>query len=298
MGWNAYPTDPESKVIQTDLLIGGVKVFAFGLENVSLPKPGDTKKVAALFVLHGVQNNHLLTDSIAHLIVDGRLKQNADADYPLVAFAIDLPNHGERAVDLRYNGFAHPYYNIAVGSSIDAAAYDVKNILEFLPAYYPQFEFEPYSLGTSLGGLISFRLASLIPLKGIINIVGAPDLPGVLYNLVVQTAKEDVTPGTYKKKYEELELSEDLQKKYPKVLHDNLSLASKKYFEVANTIPLLDIYGELDFLVNSALSSEVIEKAGVPGYDVEVYSEPVDHTTTITMIEKVKEWLYKRLDAA
>ncbi|CDK24815.1 unnamed protein product [Kuraishia capsulata CBS 1993] len=300
MGWYPYPVDADSKLIKSQLLIAGVKVHAYGLDNVTPPKAGETKKVAALFVLHGRTNTHLFSGSIAHIIVDGRLKLDSNPELPLVAFTIDLPNHGERAVDLCRNetGPVNPFEVIDLASMCNAAAYDVKNILEYLPAYCPQFDFVPYVLGTSMGGHIAFKLASLVPLSGIIDVVGAPDLASLYYHRVINTPFSECAPGIYKKAYEELDLSEESKKRYPKALHESLSLSTKKYYSIAHGIPTFLVYGEKDNIVSPVYVSELEQLKGFPGTDIEVYSEPVGHTTTMSMIEAIKTWLYKRLDQA
>lgn len=89
--------DSTPRSSKTELVIGGVKIYIYGLEEL---KRGDGVEIGVLYLAHMRTRTYLVTEAIAHEVLhqyrsDGRKKK-----FELIAVTMDMRNHGEREVSV------------------------------------------------------------------------------------------------------------------------------------------------------------------------------------------------------
>jgi hypothetical protein len=82
---------------KTELVIGGVKIYIYGLEELKRP----SGEIAVMYLAHMRTRTYRVTEVKAHEILhryrtDGRKKK-----YEMIAVTMDMRNHGEREVSHR-----------------------------------------------------------------------------------------------------------------------------------------------------------------------------------------------------
>jgi hypothetical protein len=80
---------------KTELVIGGVKIYIYGLDE--LKRTSDVE-VAVLYLAHMRTRTYLITEAIAHEVLhryrtDGRKKR-----IEMIAVTMNMRNHGDREV--------------------------------------------------------------------------------------------------------------------------------------------------------------------------------------------------------
>ncbi|EXJ70406.1 uncharacterized protein A1O5_06474 [Cladophialophora psammophila CBS 110553] len=148
-------------------------------------------------------------------------------------------------------------------SMISGSAQDFKLILDYLPAYLPQFtRFHNIMAGVSLGGHTAWRMAPLASpgqIEGFAMVVGCPSLtPLLLSRLGIDTAA-DLTTATY----DDLEkvMTAEQKRRWPRVLAELVQEGDRA---VADTfpadLPVLLCSGALDPLVPARYTAAWVER--------------------------------------
>lgn len=181
-------------------------------------------------------------------------------------------------------------------SSIDGSALDFKLIMDFLPAYLPQFSrFRNIMAGISLGGHTAWRLPSFVPtLEAIIIVVGCPNLTSLMLSRLDVSStgvSPDGTPdGLRQVPYEDLEkvMTEVQKRRWPRALHDVVRESDRKVAEAWKELPLLLMGGELDPLVPMGPTELWFDKH--KNGDIFIQSN-TGHSCTKEMVHMMARWL-------
>lgn len=86
-------TTPQSS--KTELFIGGLRVYVYGLEEAQKQGYSD---VAVLYLAHGRTRDYGDMEMVAHEILDRYGNAEGRKSAGLIAVALDMRNHGERKV--------------------------------------------------------------------------------------------------------------------------------------------------------------------------------------------------------
>ncbi|KAJ5108665.1 hypothetical protein N7456_005340 [Penicillium angulare] len=182
-------TTPRSS--KTELAIGGLKLYVYGLDEInSSPPEGFSGEVAVLYMAHNRTRTYRVMEDMAHELLH-RYRTDTRKGEPigLIAVTMNMRNHGDREVDPNANRTwkdGNENHAMDIVSMISGSAQDFKLVLDYLPAYLPQFNrFYNIMYGVSLGGHTAWRIASLISpgqFYGYAMIVGCPSLSTLLLN--------------------------------------------------------------------------------------------------------------------
>ena len=203
-------------------------------------------------------------------------------------------------------------------SIISGSTQDFKLILDYLPAYLPQFTgFHNIMAGISLGAHTAYRMASLAPhqLKGFAIIVGCPNLTSLLLS---RLGIDPSTLGTTATEldtisYDRLEEVMDEQQKlrWPRALAELVQEGDRKvYQEFPAELPLLICSGKQDPLVPSFYTASWLEKrrqrrrrmtgfrSGQEEENVNFFvQENTGHSCTKEMVAMMAVWLGEIFEA-
>lgn len=92
------PTTPKSS--KTELAIGGLKIYVYGLEEALGSQHSDgNDEVAVLHLAHNRTRTYLVTEGIAHeVLYRYREDKSKSRSVPLIAVTMNMRNHGDREV--------------------------------------------------------------------------------------------------------------------------------------------------------------------------------------------------------
>jgi len=82
------------------LLVGGIKVYVFGLDQL---KNGAKPVISCVFVLHGRLGNSSDMHELARSICEPIATESSPANEILISVCFDQRNHGSRLQDLQRN---------------------------------------------------------------------------------------------------------------------------------------------------------------------------------------------------
>ncbi|KAK1238113.1 hypothetical protein MKX08_002692 [Trichoderma sp. CBMAI-0020] len=299
-------TTPRSS--KTAIAIGGVTIYVYGLEEL---KQKSGVGVGVLYLAHNRTRTYLVTEGIAHEILhryrnDGRRKK-----VEMIAVTMNMRNHGDRQVsrdaNLTWSG-GNDNHAMDLMSMISGATQDFKLVLDFLPAYFPQFtRFHNIMLGVSLGAHTAWRMA--LAAQGQIEafgmVVGCPNLTSLLLErLGIDAAVFGVKGEELETvEYNQLEkvMSEQQRRRWPRALAELIRKDDERILqEFPTDVPVFMCNGEYDKLVPSRYTSAWLErrKAMLSG---DVFSkeskarlfvqENTGHSCTKEMVAMLADWL-------
>jgi len=191
-------------------------------------------------------------------------------------------------------------------SVISGSAQDFKLILDYLPAYFPQFtRFRNILYGISLGGHTAYRLASLCPsqIEGFAIVVGCPTIGTLLLSrLGIDTASLGVTvSGLGDMSYETLEkvMTKEQKRRWPRALAELIQEGDKKvYEEFPMDIPMFICGGKQDPLVPTFHTAEWLERRRenilAPEDEDKVrffVQDNTGHSCTTEMVAMIASWI-------
>jgi pimeloyl-ACP methyl ester carboxylesterase len=190
-------------------------------------------------------------------------------------------------------------------SLISGSAQDFKLILDYLPAYLPQFtRFHNIMTGISLGGHTAYRLASLAPgqFEGFAIVVGCPTLASLLLSrLGVDPAAFGTTAAELGSvSYDRLEkvMNDEQRRRWPQALAELISEGDRKVFEdFPADVPVLLCSGKQDPLVPAYYTASWLEKKRrklAPGEEDNTkffVQDNTGHSCTKEMVAMIASWI-------
>lgn len=314
-----------SSISKDTLLIAGIEVYVYGLSQISQLSQQDS--LAVLFLAHPRMSSYKHTEDVAHVWLDHYYQKKASSDNlpHLIAVTFDLRNHGAHMLENRYNmdwANGNKAHAPDMATMIDGSVDDMVTVIEYLPAYIPQFfenirpgNYINIMSGISLGGHISWRVAATIPDKiyAMAPIIGCPNMSLLFLD---RTGKQlsgntwDVASLQFKQKdndkytpipYDELvsmfDFTEEQKLKYPKVVYDILSKQDQMVVDLPHHIKIFLQCGGADPLVPAIFTEQWCNhRQKLPTESVELYIQPnTGHEFTSEMKSRGADWLVKIL---
>ena len=196
-------------------------------------------------------------------------------------------------------------------SVISGSAQDFKLVLDYLPAYLPQFTcFHNVLMGISLGGHTAYRLASLASgqFEGYAIVVGCPTIGSLLLSRlgIDPAAFDTMDEGLGSVRYDGLEsiMNEQQKRRWPRAIADQINDGDRKVFEEFPTdVPVLLCNGKQDLLVPAFYTASWLEKRRVgmsPGVHNNVdffVQDNTGHSCTKEMVAMIATWLGKMYES-
>ncbi|KAJ5708968.1 hypothetical protein N7493_010302 [Penicillium malachiteum] len=294
---------------KTELAIGGLKIYIYGLNEVIAGLSGSgglSGEVAVLYMAHNRTRTYRVMEDMAHEILYRYRSDKRNArgkPIGLIAVTMNMRNHGDREVDPQANRTwkdGNENHAMDLVSMISGSAQDFKLVLDYLPAYLPQFSrFYNIMAGVSLGGHTAWRIASLITpgqFHAYAMVVGCPDLSALLLDRL------GVDPAPTKKAvldYEELEMSPTQRGRWPRPLAEMVHCDDRKVAnEFPENVPLLLCNGVHDKLVPAKYTAAWVharrKKQGLTRskQDIRFFvQENTGHSCTKEMVAMMAVWL-------
>ncbi|KAK4059864.1 hypothetical protein Trihar35433_10408 [Trichoderma harzianum] len=293
---------------KTSLAIGGVTIYVYGLDELQQKSGVD---VAVLYLAHNRTRTYLVTEGIAHEILhryrsDGRRKK-----VEMIAITMNMRNHGDRQVspeaNLTWSG-GNENHAVDLLSMISGATQDFKLVLDFLPAYFPQFNrMHNIMMGVSLGAHTAWRMASVAPgqFDAYAMVVGCPNLTSLLLERLGIDAPALGVKGEELEtvSYEQLEklMDESQRRRWPRALAEFVREGDRKiYEEFPSDVPLFLCNGEYDKLVPARYTTSWLERrsamrnGSMTSKDIEprlFIQENTGHSCTKEMVAMLADWL-------
>ena len=185
-------------------------------------------------------------------------------------------------------------------STISGAAQDFKLLLDYLPAYLPQFSrFHNIMMGVSLGGHTAWKMPALAhgQIEALAIVVGCPSLTSLLVERLGIDA--GVKPDDLRTMpYDDLQavMTEQQIRRWPRALADLAREADRKTEDEFPDVPMMLCNGKYDTLVPARHTASWLErrkmrgKEGVSGTEFFV-QENTGHSCTKEMVAKIADWL-------
>lgn len=202
----------------------------------------------------------------------------------------------------------HCLYSVDLLSMISGATQDFKLVLDFLPAYFPQFNrMHNIMLGVSLGAHTAWRMASAAPgqFDAFAMVVGCPNLTSLLLERLGIDASALGVKGEELEtvSYEQLEklMDESQRRRWPRALAEFIREGDRKiYEEFPSDVPLFLCNGEYDKLVPARYTTSWLERRSalrngtVTSKDIKprlFIQENTGHSCTKEMVAMLADWL-------
>lgn len=310
--------DP-SLLSREEVNIGGISTYIYNADALNLYVeqfqlgPDVTEiGVNVLYLIHHRGGDYTYTEAVGQKIITQVAKQSK---VPLIGVTFDIRNHGLRLVNAKNNSSwrsGNETHAFDMISCIDGTVLDLRLVMDFLPAYLNldarlndacrrndvQLKFNNILSGYSVGAHAVLRFALKYPSSvAILNPnIGCVDLTSLLVNRLKGTA--DFDKRWFYKTYEELGLSADEQKRYPKALHKIIAEQDIGIFEnfPSNRIKLFATFFTEDPVVPPRISRLWTELYMNANTDSEVFYETGrEHDITPAMIDNFTAWLVKQL---
>ncbi|KAL7943658.1 Alpha/Beta hydrolase protein [Trichoderma barbatum] len=299
-------TTPRSS--KTSLAIGGVTIYIYGLDELKQKLGVD---VAVLYLAHNRTRTYLVTEGIAHEILHRYRSDSRKKKLEMIAITMNMRNHGDREVsreaNLTWSG-GNENHAVDLISMISGATQDFKLVLDFLPAYFPQFNrLHNIMLGVSLGAHTAWRMASAAPgqFEAFGMVVGCPNLTSLLLERLGIDAGALGVKGEELEavSYEQLEkvMNESQRRRWPRALAEFVREGDKKiYQEFPSHVPLLMCNGEYDKLVPSRYTTSWLERRNTmlngsmasENKNATLFiQENTGHSCTKEMVTMLADWL-------
>lgn len=87
--------DSTPRSSKTELVIGGVRVYIYGLDNLKEKSGVD---IACLYLAHNRTRTYLVTEGIAHEVLNRYRNDGRSKKMELIAVTFNERNHGDREV--------------------------------------------------------------------------------------------------------------------------------------------------------------------------------------------------------
>ncbi|KAL6864611.1 hypothetical protein J3F83DRAFT_742425 [Trichoderma novae-zelandiae] len=299
-------TTPRSS--KTSLVIGGVTIYIYGLDELEHKSGVD---LAVLYLAHNRTRTYLVTQGIAHEILhryrsDGRKKK-----VEMIAVTMNMRNHGDRQVsreaNLTWSG-GNENHAVDLMAMISGATQDFKLVVDFLPAYFPQFNhLHNIMLGVSLGAHTAWRMALAAPgqFEAYAMVVGCPNLTSLLLErLGIDAADIGVKAEELETvSYEALEkvMDEQQRRRWPRALAELVRDGDKRLFEeFPSELPVFMCNGEYDKLVPARYTTSWLKRRNAilkrhamteDGKDRLFIQQNTGHSCTKEMVAMLADWL-------
>lgn len=315
--------DSTPRSSKTSMVIGGVRIYVYGLDDLPAAPPGAvTPDVGVLFLAHNRTRTYRVTEDIAHELLhryrsDGRAKRMG-----LIAVTMDMRNHGEREISTDANrtwAGGNERHAVDLLALIDGGVYDFLLVMAYLPMYLPRFaRLHNVMAGVSLGAHTAWRLSTRVApgtVAGYAMVVGCPNLTSLLVGRL--GVKQDDDGGADDDDtrldlvpYDRLEkrLDDQQKRRWPRALAE---LVRQQDREIADAFPdetpLLLCNGAQDELVPARYTEAWAKARGVlPTDDVVRRAQDKDtkrpridllvqdntgHSCTKEMVARIAVWL-------
>lgn len=191
-------------------------------------------------------------------------------------------------------------------SIVSGNAQDVELLIDYLPAYLPEFKrFYNVMSGVSLGGHTSWRIATSSlatkgKLHGLAIIIGCPNLSALLLSRLGVNLDALNVPiaEVYTVPYDNLStvLTESQRQRWPRALSELIAGLDRETDErFPRDIPTYILNGKHDALVPNKYAEPWVEKRRAEGYsNIEYFvQEKTGHTCTKQMVDNVSQWLIR-----
>jgi len=298
------PSTPRSS--KTELVISGIKIYIYGLDEL---KRVSGVEIAVLYLAHMRTRTYLVTEAIAHEVLHRYRTDGRHKSVQLIAITMDMRNHGFREISPEANltwKDGNEDHALDLLSIISGSAQDFKLILDYLPAYLPQFtHFHNVLLGISLGGHTAYQIASLAKgqLEGYAIVVGCPNLTSLLLSrlgvdpTIFDTTLEELNSVTYDRL--EKTMNKVQRRRWPKALAEVVREGDRKvYEEFPDDVPVLICNGKYDALVPAFYTASWLEKRRARSHahrkdgNVQFFvQENTGHSCTKEMVAMIASWL-------
>lgn len=308
--------DSTPRSSKTSLVIGGVRIYIYGLDD--LPPTGSsgsstTTDVAVLYLAHNRTRTYRVTEGIAHELLHRYRSDVRPKTMGLIAVTMDMRNHGEREISPAANltwTAGNERHAMDLLSLIDGGVQDFRLVMDYLPVYLPQFaRLHSVMAGVSLGAHTAWRLAAQArpgQIAGYAMVVGCPNLTSLLVGRLTDDQVEDTSGDYY------TDLDERQKARWPRALADLVARQDRQiaYAFPADT-PILLCNGAEDELVPARYTaawaqargvvptSDVVRTPYVPGQsDAKnpplvdlLVQENTGHSCTKEMVARIAVWL-------
>uniref|UniRef100_A0A093VHW8 Acyl-protein thioesterase 1 n=1 Tax=Talaromyces marneffei PM1 TaxID=1077442 RepID=A0A093VHW8_TALMA len=276
---NFFPKPSTPRSSKTELQIGGLKTYIYGLDQAR--EQGHTD-LGVLYIAHGRTRSYRDSEPLAHKILHQVRSDATPKRAGLIVVAVDARNHGERKLndmtnmDWTEGNESHAFYN--------------------------------FMSGISLGGHTSWRVATSPvaqrgKLHGVAIIIGCPKLTSLLLSRLgvdLEAAAQKFSVPIdliYTISYDKLStiLTDQQRQRWPRALAE-LAASLDRVTEQSypRDIPTYILNGKLDPLVPDKFTAQwVKQRREVDKYDnIEYFvQENTGHTCTNQMVDNVSRWL-------
>ncbi|KAL3706944.1 hypothetical protein TMatcc_007957, partial [Talaromyces marneffei ATCC 18224] len=306
---NFFPKPSTPRSSKTELQIGGLKTYIYGLDQAR--EQGHTD-LGVLYIAHGRTRSYRDSEPLAHKILHQVRSDATPKRAGLIVVAVDARNHGERKLndmtnmDWTEGNESHAQDMLSV---ISGSAHDYELLIDYLPTYLPEFNrFYNFMSGISLGGHTSWRVATSPvaqrgKLHGVAIIIGCPKLTSLLLSRLgvdLEAAAQKFSVPIdliYTISYDKLStiLTDQQRQRWPRALAE-LAASLDRVTEQSypRDIPTYILNGKLDPLVPDKFTAQwVKQRREVDKYDnIEYFvQENTGHTCTNQMVDNVSRWL-------
>ncbi|ERS97555.1 uncharacterized protein SPSK_03448 [Sporothrix schenckii 1099-18] len=233
--------DSTPRSSKTSLVIGGVRIYVYGLDNLSSSPPADTSRaatatdVAVLYLAHNRTRTYRVTEGIAHELLHRYRTDPRPKTMGLIAVTMDMRNHGEREICPAANrtwAAGNERHAMDLLSLIDGGVQDFRLVMDYLPVYLPQFQrLHNVMAGVSLGAHTAWRLAAQAPpgqVAGYAMVVGCPNLTSLLVGRLTDGKVADAAGDAYD------DLDGRQQARWPRAL---AALVARQDQQIAQAFP-------------------------------------------------------------
>ncbi|XWW94139.1 hypothetical protein V2A60_002081 [Cordyceps javanica] len=293
---------------KTPLVIGGVQIYVYGLEELQ----DYSGEITVLHLAHNRTRTYLVTEAIAHEILHRHRRNGGGRSRrPLIAVTMNMRNHGDREICARANltwAGGNENHGPDLLSTISGATHDFKLILDYLPCYLPQFtKLHNIMMGVSLGGHTAWRMPALAApgqLAGVAVVVGCPSLTSLLLErLGFDAAAAGLEASQlHEASYDDLErhMTAEQRRRWPRPL---AALVRQADVDVAHHFPDLPVMlcnGKYDRLVPAAHTVSWLERrrqgrGSKPATDAELFvQDNTGHSCTKEMVARIADWIGER----
>ncbi|OKL60967.1 hypothetical protein UA08_03691 [Talaromyces atroroseus] len=281
-----------------ELVIGGVRIYIYGLEELHR---GENERIAVLYLAHNRTRTYLVTEGIAHEVLHRYRADGRQKTAQLIAVTMNMRNHGDREISPRANRTwkdGNENHGVDLLSMISGSAQDFKLVMDYLPAYLPEYA-QLYNImaGVSLGGHTAWRMAALAPgqFHAFAMIVGSPNLRSLLLSRLGLNSTTDHSQLDYDgMSYEDLHgiMRPRQQRMWPRTLDKIIGEGDRKAFEEFPTgVPLLLCNGKYDKLVPAKYTASWVEKRKQSNNIEFFVQDNTGHSCTKEMVSMLARWL-------
>ncbi|CDR44221.1 CYFA0S14e00980g1_1 [Cyberlindnera fabianii] len=309
----------DKRIVHTSVLVAGIEVFVYYRSDKVNPflerETAPVDKVKFLFFIHGRTECEAELEYLLMLVLQSYYEDEDHDPAPLIIFSWDQRNHGTRIVDeFKNEGWSsgNDTHAMDMISCVDGGVLDLKNIVDYIPAYLPGYRNFKNVIrivaGVSMGGHISIRAVANYPglFHAAIPIIGCFDLTTLMMKRLEPNLK-GVTLFIHSYGILKHTMGEK-HTKYPQELFDITSREDShisRFYDTKQT-KTLALFGAEDNLVPFRYSIPFIEAIGEDVVDYpphidtnktfQAYKYPCGHAVTTEMLQHITEFLLGLFD--